>query len=150
LKKKILRITTVPISLNILLKGQLKYMQEQGYEVIVASAVGPEVKEICLREGVKHFPISFTRTLSPFKDLTVLWQLTRLIQKEKPDIVHTHTPKAGLLGMMASKITGVKLRMHTVAGMPLMEAKGFTKIILRITEKITYACAHKVYPIHID
>ena len=144
--KKILRITTVPISLNILLKGQLKYMQENGYEVITASAAGAEVAEICKREGVRHFPIDFTRTLSPFKDLKALWQLIRLIKKEKPDIVHTHTPKAGLLGMMAAKFTGVKLRMHTVAGMPLMEASGSTKKILRITEKVTYFCAHKVYP----
>ena len=121
-------------------------MQENGYEVITASAAGAEVTEICKREGVRHFPIDFTRTLSPFKDLKALWQLIRLIKKEKPDIVHTHTPKAGLLGMMAAKFTGVKLRMHTVAGMPLMEATGLTKRILRVTEKITYFCAHKVYP----
>lgn len=121
-------------------------MQENGYEVITASAAGAEVDEICKREGVQHFPIDFTRTLSPFKDLKALWQLIRLIKKEKPDIVHTHTPKAGLLGMMAAKFTGVKLRMHTVAGMPLMEASGSTKKILRITEKVTYFCAHKVYP----
>lgn len=144
--KKILRITTVPISLNILLKGQLRYMQENGCQVITASAAGAEVAEICKREGVKHFPIDFTRTLSPFKDLKALWQLVRLIQKEKPDIVHTHTPKAGLLGMMAAKFSGIKLRMHTVAGMPLMEATGLTKMILRITEKITYFSAHKIYP----
>ena len=143
---KILRITTVPISLNILLKGQLKYMQEQGHELIAASAAGHEVDEMCQREGVKHFPIDFTRTLSPFKDLKALWQLIRLIQKQKPDIVHTHTPKAGLLGMMAAKFTGVPLRMHTVAGMPLMEATGLTKRILRVTEKITYSCAHTIYP----
>ncbi|HET8860577.1 glycosyltransferase family 4 protein [Marivirga sp.] len=144
--KKILRITTVPISLNILLKGQLKFMGENGYDVITASADGPEVKEICQRESVQHFAIDFTRTLSPFKDLRALWQLIRLIQKEKPNIVHTHTPKAGLLGMMAAKFAGVKLRMHTVAGMPLMEATGNTKRILRLTEKLTYFCAHKVYP----
>ena len=121
-------------------------MQENGYEVITASAAGSEVAEICKREGVQHFSIDFTRTLSPFKDLKALWQLIRLIRREKPDIVHTHTPKAGLLGMMAAKFTGVKLRMHTVAGMPLMEATGLTKPILNITEKITYFCAHKVYP----
>lgn len=143
---KILRITTVPISLNILLKGQLRYMQEQGYDVITASASGAEVDEVCSREGVKHFPIAFTRTLSPLQDLKALWQLVNLIKEQKPDIVHTHTPKAGLLGMMAAKIAGVKVRMHTVAGMPLMEAKGLTKRILRNTERLTYRCATKAYP----
>lgn len=121
-------------------------MQEQGFEVITASAGGSEVKQICAREGVEHYPINFTRTLSPLKDLKALWQLIRLMQQQKPDIVHTHTPKAGLLGMMAAKLIGVKLRMHTVAGMPLMEATGMTKRILQLTEKITYWCAHKVYP----
>lgn len=143
---KLLRITTVPISLNILLKGQLAYMQANGYQVITASAKGPEVDEVVAREGVEHYPIQFTRTLSPFKDLYALYQLIRLIRKEKPDIVHTHTPKAGLLGMMAARFCGVKVRMHTVAGMPLMEATGFLKKILSVTEEITYACAHKVYP----
>src|SRR5690554_505698 len=108
--KKILRITTVPISLNILLKGQLKYMQENGYEVITASADGSEVEELKRREGIPHFTIDFTRTLSPFRDLKALWQLIRLIRSEKPDIVHTHTPKAGLLGMMAAKFCGVSVR----------------------------------------
>ncbi len=143
---KLLRITTVPISLNILLKSQLSFMREEGYDVIAASAAGTEVMEIMEREGVKHFSISFTRTISPFKDLAALWQLVRLMRKEKPDIVHTHTPKAGLLGMMAAKLTGVKVRLHTVAGMPLMEANGLTANILRFTEKVTYASATKVYP----
>lgn len=121
-------------------------MQEQGFEVITASAAGPEVDKVCSREGVKHFSIGFTRTLSPLKDLKALWQLVKLMKEQKPDIVHTHTPKAGLLGMMAAKIAGVKVRMHTVAGMPLMEAKGFTKKILQNTEKLTYASASIIYP----
>lgn len=121
-------------------------MREQGYEVITASASGPEVEEVMKREGIKHFPISFTRTLSPMQDLKALWELIRLIKKEKPDIIHTHTPKAGLLGMMAAKYCGVKLRVHTVAGMPLMEATGATKHILNLTEKVTYSCSKMVYP----
>lgn len=145
-KPKILRITTVPISLNILLKGQLAYMQENGFELITASAGGSEIEKLIHREGVHHHQIDFTRTLSPFKDIKALFQLIKLIQKEKPDIVHTHTPKAGLLGMLAAKICGVKVRMHTVAGMPLMEAEGMLKRILSTTEAITYACAHEVYP----
>lgn len=121
-------------------------MHQQGYEVITASADGSEVEELKRREGVPHFTIDFTRTLSPFRDLKALFQLIRLIRSEKPDIVHTHTPKAGLLGMMAAKFCGVSVRMHTVAGMPLMEASGMLKHILTVTESITYACAHYVYP----
>jgi len=143
---KIIRITTVPISLNILLKGQLKYMQNNGFELIAASASGPEIKEFCKREEIPHKIINFTRTLSPIKDLKALYQLILLIRKERPEIVHTHTPKAGLLGMLAAKICGVPVRMHTIAGMPLMEVDGFLKYVLQFTESITYACAHFVYP----
>jgi glycosyltransferase involved in cell wall biosynthesis len=70
----------------------------------------------------------------------------RIIWKFKPHIVHTHTPKAGLIGMIAAWLCGVKIRMHTVAGLPLMEVTGLKHTILSLTEKITYACATRVYP----
>jgi len=72
--------------------------------------------------------------------------LIRLINKFKPDIVHTHTPKAGLLGMMAAWMCRVPVRMHTVAGLPLMEAKGLKRSVLIMTERITCFCATRVYP----
>ena len=145
-RPKLLRITTVPISLDILLKGQLKYMRENGFEVITASADGPEVLIMQEREGVSHVIIPFTRAITPLQDIKGLKALIGLIKKENPDIVHSHTPKAGLLGMMAAKICGVKHRLHTVAGLPLMEATGLKKSILKITESLTYTCATKVYP----
>jgi len=143
---RLLRMTTVPISLNILLKGQLKFMREHGLEVITASAPGPEVEELVNREGVNHYPLPFTRIISPWRDLVCLINTIRLIRHIKPDIIHTHTPKAGLIGMLASWYVGVPHRLHTVAGMPLMEANGISKIILRCTEKLTYRFATQVYP----
>jgi glycosyltransferase involved in cell wall biosynthesis len=141
---RLLRITTVPISLKYLLGGQLTFFQEQGFEVCAVSAEGSEVTEI-ERES-KHKVIPMTREITPLQDLYCLWLLIRLILKLKPDIVHTHTPKAGLLGMIAAWICRVPVRMHTVAGLPLMEAKGFKRKMLELTEKITYACATHVYP----
>lgn len=61
-------------------------------------------------------------------------------------MVHSHTPKAGLVGMMAAWFAGVPVRMHTVAGLPLLEARGIKRQVLNLVEKITYAFATKVYP----
>ena len=120
---KLIRITTVPISLHLLLTGQFRYMMDKGYEVITISADGPEVGEV-LNEGVKHIAVPFTRKITPLHDLRCLIALIRIIKKIQPDIIHTHTPKAGLLGMIAGWICNVPVRMHTVAGLPLMEATG--------------------------
>jgi len=87
-----------------------------------------------------------TRTISPLKDLAALFKLVRTLKRIKPHIVHTHTPKAGFLGMMAAWISRVPVRLHTVAGLPLMEERGLQRKILERIEKITYAFATKVYP----
>src|SRR3546814_10055692 len=86
------------------------------------------------------------RSISPLSDLKALWILYLFIRRQKPLIVHTHTPKAGVVGMLASKLAGVPIRLHTVAGLPLMETSGYKKKVLELVEKLTYKCATKVYP----
>ena len=143
---KLIRITTVPQSLRGLLKGQLRYMTQNGFEVIGVSSPGEALNDVERNEGVKTVGIEMTRSITPIQDLKALVQLIQLFRKEKPHIVHTHTPKAGLLGMMAAKIAGVPHRLHTVAGMPLTVATGSKRQLLNQMEKLTYACATKVYP----
>jgi glycosyltransferase involved in cell wall biosynthesis len=120
-------------------------MREHGFEVITMSADGKEVEDV-VRDGTKHIVIPFTRKITPLHDLKCLWLLVRQIKKLRPDIVHTHTPKAGLLGMVAAWICRVPVKLHTVAGLPLMEASGFKRRVLNFTERITYTCADRVYP----
>lgn len=146
LKTKLIRITTVPQSLRGLLKGQIKFMSENGFEVIGVSSPGEALNDVEKNEGVKTVGIEMTRSITPLQDLKALLHLIQLFRKEKPQIVHTHTPKAGLLGMMAARIAGVPHRLHTVAGMPLTVATGFKRKLLNQMEKLTYACATKVYP----
>jgi len=143
--KKVLRITTVPISLRNLLKGQPKFMS-QYYEVVGITSPGEEIKDVVNDEGIRVIEVEMTRTISPIKDLVSLWKIYKLIKKEKPFIVHSHTPKAGTLGMMAAKLAGVPNRLHTIAGLPLLVATGAKRKLLDFVEKITYACATKIYP----
>src|SRR5690349_12331863 len=143
---KIIRITTAPISLKLLLKGQMRFMQENGFDVVMVSSEGKEWEEVIATEGCRHQVIPMTRRLTPFADLRSLWRLYRFIRKEKPDIVHSHTPKAGLLGMLAAKFAGVKVRIHTVAGLRFMTSKGLTRKILVSMEKLTAKAATHVWP----
>ena len=76
----------------------------------------------------------------------MVFKLIWILLKEKPDILHTHTPKAGLLGMLAGWIIRVPIRIHTVAGMPLMGLSGIKFAVVRFTEKLTYFCANQVWP----
>jgi len=87
-----------------------------------------------------------TREISPLQDLRSLWAFYRLCKKEKPLIVHSHTPKAGIVGMLGAKLAGVPIRLHTVAGLPLMEANGNKRKLLNFVERLTYSCATRVYP----
>lgn len=142
--KKLLRIVTVPISLKHLIRGQASFFQQQGYEVILVSADGPELEAVRNNESVPHVVIPFSRKITLFRDLYCLFLLVKFIRKEKPDIVHTQTPKAGLLGMIAAGICKVPRRIHTVGGLPIMTSKGVRKFILRITETVTAHFAHQV------
>lgn len=143
-KIKIIRITTIPGSMRRLLLGQLKFMSEF-FEIIGITSPGPEVEDIIHNEGIRVKCVKMTRRITPISDIIALIRIIIFIIKEKPYIVHTHTPKAGTLGMIASWICRVPVRLHTVAGLPLMESKGIKKRILMIVEQITYKCATKVY-----
>lgn len=97
-------------------------------------------------EGCPHVIVPMTRAITPWQDLKCLVQLYRMMRRERPDIVHTHTPKAGLLGMLAARMAGVPIRIHTVAGMPLMTAVGWQKKLLFASEKLTYWAAGYIWP----
>lgn len=142
---KLIRITTVPISLKTLLRGQHRFMSNY-FEVIGVSSSGGFLEQVHLEEDIKVIPLEMSRVISPLKDLKSSWQFYKLCKKEKPFIVHSHTPKAGIVAMLASKLAGVPNRLHTVAGLPLMETTGIKRKILDAVEKLTYSCATKVYP----
>ncbi|SDL11311.1 Glycosyltransferase involved in cell wall bisynthesis [Salinimicrobium catena] len=142
---KLIRVTTVPLSLEKLLEGQLNFMQDH-YRVTAVASDEKKLKKLGETIKVDTFSVEMTREITPDKDLKAVWRLYRFFKKEKPLIVHTHTPKAGIAGMLAAKMAGVPIRLHTVAGLPLLEAKGMTRKILEVVEKLTYASATRVYP----
>lgn len=144
-KIKILRITTSPEALSVLLRDQLKFMNNF-FEVVGISSPGKKLKNVNLNEKIRVIPLKMERQISILKDIRSLILMIKIIKKENPTIVHSHTPKAGFISMLASKICNVPHRLHTVAGLPLMVKKGIHKKILLWAEWLTYRCATKVYP----
>jgi glycosyltransferase involved in cell wall biosynthesis len=145
MKLKIIRVTTIPESIAKLLEGQLRFVS-QFYQVIAVSSDKENLKKVGKIQNVSTFSVHLTRKITPWKDLKALIKLYRFFKKEKPFIVHTHTPKAGTIGMIAAKLTGVPLRLHTIAGLPLLEARGLKRKLLNFVERVTYACATNIYP----
>jgi glycosyltransferase involved in cell wall biosynthesis len=143
---RLVRITTVPISLTVLLKGQMKFMKEQGFEVTMISSSGPEVETLKKQEGCDFITVEMTRKITPLKDFIALVRLIRIFRRIRPTIVHSHTPKAGLLGMWAALISGVPIRLHTIAGLPWTETTGLKRYLLQKIESLTSLAACKVYP----
>ena len=140
------RVTTVPISLKNLIVGQLPYMKALGFKPIMISADGPEREVVIQEQDSPHIILNLTRKITPLQDLKALWQFYKLCKQYKPDIIHSHTPKAGLIAMLGGKLAGVPIRLHTVAGLYTLEAKGFRRYLLELVEIFTYACATKIYP----
>lgn len=144
-KQKLIRITTVPLSLDKLLSGQLAFMN-QFYKVIGVSSEKEYLERVGKKEKIEVFHVEMTRQITPLKDLISVYKLYRFFKKEKPFIVHTHTPKAGTVGMLAAKLAGVPNRLYTIAGLPLLEATGNKRKLLNFVEKVTYSYATKIYP----
>lgn len=135
--KKLIIITTVPMSLATLVKGQAKYLSSY-FDVKLVTSFSEKNQEISKYEGVELKSIDMTRQITIIKDLKALIELYKYFKNQKPDIVYTFTPKAGLLGMMASFLSRVPVRIHNVVGMPLMEATGKKFILLKFIERLTY------------
>ena len=145
MNKKLIRISTVPISLEKLLENQLGFMN-QFYDVTAISSDEERLTEFGKNQEVETYYIELTRKITLKKDLKAVIKLYKYLKKEKPDIVHSHTPKAGIVGMLASYLANIPIRLHTVAGLPLLETTGLKRKILNFVEKLTYKCATNVYP----
>ncbi|CAM1355367.1 glycosyltransferase family 4 protein [Tenacibaculum halocynthiae] len=143
--KKLVRVTTVPLSLEKLLENQLQFMKDF-YQVKAISSDKERLLRFGENQGVDVFHLELTRKITPLQDLKATYKLYSFLKKEKPLIVHSHTPKAGIVAMLASYFAKVPNRLHTVAGLPLLEATGIKRKILNFVEKLTYACATRVYP----
>jgi len=143
MRKKLAIAITSPISI-VLLKGQLNYFSELGYEVILICPKNEKSEEFAVVENVKLIPVNFFREINLFHDLLCLFKLIKILWREKPDIVNAGTPKASLLTLIAAYVTGVNKRIYTCRGLRFEDESGAKKRLLIAMEKITAFCAHSI------
>lgn len=144
-KKKMIRTSTVAMSLDFLLMGQLRFLN-QYYDVIAVSGRDSSLDKVEIREGVQTLSVSMERKISLFKDLKSLLKLYLLFRREKPCIVHSITPKAGLLSMTAAYFARVPVRIHTFTGLIFPYRKGLFQRILIFMDCALCFFATEVYP----
>lgn len=144
-KPKIIRTSTIAVSLNVLLKGQLFFLNKF-YQVIAVSGLDENLKQVATREGVQTIDISMQRTIKPLQDLHSLYKLYCFFRQQKPIIVHSITPKAGLLSMLAARLAGVPIRIHTFTGLIFPSKKGVMKTVLIKMDQLLCFCATNIYP----
>lgn len=141
---RIVHITTVPMSLRFL-HGHVRHAQNRGADVHVISSPGEMLQQFAKETGARGHAVPMLRKISPLRDGWALLRLYRQIWRLRPDIVDSHTPKGGLLGMIAAWMAGVPLRVYHVHGLPLATARGWKRVLLRLSEKVACKLAHQVF-----
>lgn len=142
-KKKIIRVTTVADS--ICFYSDLIPALQKDYEVVGVSSPGKELDELS-EKGIHTIEVAMERRISVVSDIKSLWKMYKVLRKESPYIVHSITPKAGLITMIASWLCRVPVRIHTFTGLVWPTTKGIQRRILMATDWLTCACATHVIP----
>ncbi len=139
----VIHVVAVPFTLRFL-RGQAAFMRERGIQLGAISSPGPELEDFGMTESVDTFGIPISRHISPVADLVSIARLVRRFRLEKPDIVHTHTPKGGLLGTIAAWLARVPVRVHTIHGLVYMTSSGRKRQLLMAAERLTCRLANDV------
>lgn len=142
---KIIRCTTAAQSI-VFFEPTTDYLKNIGYDQVMLSSPGPTLNEFGEKHNVRTIAVAMERHISPFKDLKSLFGLIKVFRRERPTMVHSMTPKAGLLCMMAAWVCRVPVRLHTFTGLVFPTAVGLTKKILIFTDRLTCACATHIIP----
>lgn len=144
-KKKILRAVTVPMSLCFCRDIMIK-MRTMGYEMLAVTSPGPELDRLRDEDGFHSIEVKMERHISIMNDIKSLWNMIKVFRKERPYVVHSMTPKAGMICMLAAWITRVPRRVHTFTGLVWPTATGLRRRILMLTDRLTCACATHIIP----
>jgi glycosyltransferase involved in cell wall biosynthesis len=134
---RLCRIATVPWTFQTMLREQLRYIASEGMELTLVSSPGPELHAVASEAGAAAAEIAMRREPAPGSDLRSLFRLTNFLRRNRFDIVHSSSPKAGLMTALAGAFTRVPVRLHTFTGQPWVELAGLRRRIPRECDRIT-------------
>lgn len=138
-------VTTVPDTMFSILGGQPGYLSNF-FDIVLVTSPGPLVSKIEQREGLDVTIVPMERGINPLKDLLSIFNMWRVLRKERPDIVHSYTPKAGLVAMLSAWLCRVPLRVHTFTGLIFPTATGLKQRILIWVDRLICASATHIVP----
>ena len=144
---RLMVITTVDDTIGTFFASQIRLLAEDGFHVHAVCAPGPGLDKLKGLHGVRTHAVPMKRRPDPLRDTVSLIQLVRLMRRIRPDVVHAHTPKAGLLGMAAARAAGVPVRLYTIHGLPLLTRQGKMRRVLEFAERASCALATKAYSV---
>lgn len=142
--KKVLHVVNISFVLPYYIGEQFDYFSAKGLKFYVACQPSAHLFQYAETKGFKAVPVNIVRKISIYEDLKAIYTLVKLIKSEKIDIVIGHTPKGGLVGMMAGYVAGVKTRVYYRHGLMFETSKGIKRVILKGIERFTGYLATKV------
>lgn len=142
---KLVHITTVPLTLDIFFRGQIGYLQAQGVRVSAITSPDEDVTRIAQRDAIPIYTVPMKRTINPLADAAAVVRLARRLRTLQPDIVHSHTSKAALLGTLAARIAGVRVVAVSIFGLAQMTRTGYARRVLDVTTRVSCGLADWVW-----
>jgi glycosyltransferase involved in cell wall biosynthesis len=140
---RVVHVTTVPETL-LFLTGQAAFLRARGVEVHAIASPGPALDVFAAAERVGCFAVPMERRISPARDLVAIARLWRVLRQLRPHVVDAHTPKGGLLGIVAARLAGVPVRVYHLHGLRYATARGLRRAVLRVAERLSASLAHRV------
>ncbi len=139
---RLVLLTTSRLTLQVFFDAQIRFLRSEGFDVrTISSPAHPRHAD---DSGLPTDPVKMQRKISPFADLPALVRICVLLRRFRPALVHTHTPKAGLLGMIAARAAGVRIRIYTVNGLVWIANSDFRRRVLMLTERLACTLATDV------
>lgn len=127
-------VAAVPLSLRVFMRPHIEAMASRYAVTMISSAGGEVISEQVL--GTRFFAVDIRREISPLADLCSLFHLFVLFRREKFALVHSLTPKAGLLTMLAAFLSRVPVRIHIFTGQVWVTRKGLGRSLLKALDRL--------------